>query len=102
MTKQVKTAISPTRNEDYPEWYQQVVRHGDLAEMGIEKRHEEGEMTPRERQAHEWGVPYLDLDGNIGMFPGGAGFGIMANAFIHHFGGIPANFGVSAKFSDKK
>ncbi|MEW5924367.1 MAG: ATP-grasp domain-containing protein [Candidatus Zixiibacteriota bacterium] len=69
-----------------------VFRHPDLAEMGIEKRHEEGEMTPREQQATEWGIPYLDLDGNIGMFPGGAGFGIMGNDFIHYYGGKPANF----------
>jgi len=69
-----------------------VFRHSDLADMGIEKRHEEGEMTPREQQATEWGIPYLDLDGNIGMFPGGAGFGIMGNDFIHHYGGKPANF----------
>lgn len=27
-----QTAISPTREENYPEWYQQVVREGDLAE----------------------------------------------------------------------
>jgi len=27
-----KTAISPTRDEDYPEWYQQVIRAADLAE----------------------------------------------------------------------
>ncbi len=69
-----------------------LFRHPDLAEMGIEKRHEEGEMTPREQQATEWGIPYLDLDGNIGMFPGGAGFGIMGNDFIHYYGGKPANF----------
>lgn len=25
-------AISPTRQEDYPEWYQQVIKHADLAE----------------------------------------------------------------------
>ena len=67
-------------------------RHPDLAEMGIEKRHEEGEMTPREQQAREWGIPYLDLEGDIGMFPGGAGFGIMGNDFIQYFGGKPANF----------
>lgn len=69
-----------------------VFRHADLKGMGIEKRHEEGEMTPRERQAQEWGIPYLDLDGDIGMFPGGAGFGIMGNDFIHYYGGKPANF----------
>ncbi len=67
-------------------------RHPDLAELGIEKRHEEGEMTEREQQATEWGIPYLDLDGDIGMFPGGAGFGIMGNDFIHYYGGRPANF----------
>jgi len=32
MAGKVKTAISPTRSEDYPEWYQQVVRAADLAE----------------------------------------------------------------------
>jgi succinyl-CoA synthetase beta subunit len=69
-----------------------VFRHPQLKEMGIEMRHEEGEMTPRERQAKEWGIPYLDLDGDIGMFPGGAGFGIMGNDFIHYYGGKPANF----------
>lgn len=29
---QEKTAISPTREEDYPEWFQQVVKAADLAE----------------------------------------------------------------------
>ena len=32
MTKKVKTAITPTREEDYPEWYQQVVKASDMAE----------------------------------------------------------------------
>ncbi|MCP5491454.1 MAG: proline--tRNA ligase [Chlamydiales bacterium] len=32
MAKHGKTAITPTREEDYPEWYQQVVKHADLAE----------------------------------------------------------------------
>ena len=32
MAKQPKNAISPTRAEDYPEWYQQVIRAADLAE----------------------------------------------------------------------
>ncbi len=69
-----------------------LFRHPELSEMGIEKRHEEGEMTEREKIARQWEIPYLDLDGDIGMFPGGAGFGIMGNDFIHHFGGKPANF----------
>ncbi len=69
-----------------------LFRHKDLQDMGIEKRHEEGEMTPREKQAQDWEIPYLDLDGDIGMFPGGAGFGIMGNDFIQYYGGKPANF----------
>lgn len=69
-----------------------LFRHPEFKEMGISKRHEEGEMTAREKQATEWDIPYLDLDGNIGMFPGGAGFGIMGNDFIHYYGGQPANF----------
>jgi prolyl-tRNA synthetase len=32
MQKKVKTAITPTRAEDYPEWYQQVIKASDLAE----------------------------------------------------------------------
>ena len=27
-----RNAIAPTREEDYPEWYQQVVKAADLAE----------------------------------------------------------------------
>jgi prolyl-tRNA synthetase len=33
MAKAPKTAITPTREEDYPEWYQQVVKAADLAEI---------------------------------------------------------------------
>ncbi|MFT7582223.1 MAG: prolyl-tRNA synthetase [Myxococcota bacterium] len=33
MAKQPKNAISPTRAEDYPEWYQQVIRAADMAEV---------------------------------------------------------------------
>ncbi len=29
----MKTAITPTREQDYPEWYQQVIKAGDLAEV---------------------------------------------------------------------
>ena len=32
MAKQPQNAISPTRAENYPEWYQQVVKAADLAE----------------------------------------------------------------------
>ncbi len=32
MNKPAKTAIEPTRSQDYPEWYQQVIKSADLAE----------------------------------------------------------------------
>jgi prolyl-tRNA synthetase len=32
MTKKVQTAIEPTRQEDYPQWYQQVVKASEMAE----------------------------------------------------------------------
>jgi len=33
MSNKPKNAISPTREEDYPEWYQQVIKAADLAEV---------------------------------------------------------------------
>ena len=32
MTKKTKTAITPTRSGNYPEWYQQVIKSSDMAE----------------------------------------------------------------------
>lgn len=32
MSKKPKTAITPTREEDFPEWYQQVIKASDMAE----------------------------------------------------------------------
>lgn len=32
MAKKVKTAITPTREQDYPGWYQEVIRASDMAE----------------------------------------------------------------------
>jgi prolyl-tRNA synthetase len=32
MGQKIRTAITPTRSEDYPEWYQQVIKAADLAE----------------------------------------------------------------------
>lgn len=69
-----------------------LFRQPALSGLELQDRHEEGEMTPREKQAREWKIPYLDLDGDIGMFPGGAGFGIMGNDFVVQYGGRPANF----------
>ncbi len=32
MSKEVRTAINPKRNENFPEWYQQVIKEADMAE----------------------------------------------------------------------
>jgi succinyl-CoA synthetase beta subunit len=69
-----------------------LFRQPALQKLGVEDRHEEGEMTDREKEAREAGIPYLDLEGDIGMFPGGAGFGIAGNDLIIDLGGEPANF----------
>lgn len=69
-----------------------MFRHPELGAMGIHARHEVGELTEREQKAKTLGIPYVDLDGDIGVFPGGAGFGIAAIDLINHYGGKPANF----------
>ncbi|MCX7995826.1 MAG: succinate--CoA ligase subunit beta [candidate division WOR-3 bacterium] len=71
-----------------------MFRHPDLREMGIVARNEIGELTEREKIAKAAGIPYADVDpeGDIGVFPGGAGFGIAALDLITHYGGRPSNF----------
>lgn len=71
-----------------------MFRHPELKEMGIVARNEIGELTEREKLAKSAGIPYADVDseGDIGVFPGGAGFGIAAIDLISHYGGKPANF----------
>jgi succinyl-CoA synthetase beta subunit len=69
-----------------------LFRHPELKERGISLRHDVSELTEREKLAQAEGIPYLDLDGNIGMFPGGAGFGIASIDLIKQLGGQPANF----------
>ncbi len=32
MGKKPRTAITPTREDDFPEWYQQVIKAADMAE----------------------------------------------------------------------
>lgn len=69
-----------------------MYRHLELKEFGIEPRHEVGELNAREKIAKAAGIPYVELDGDVGTFPGGAGFGIAVLDLISHFGGKPANF----------
>jgi len=69
-----------------------MFRHPELKDLGFVARHEIGEMTDYEKIAKVAGIPYVDMDGDIGVFPGGAGFGIAAVDLIAHYGGKPANF----------
>ncbi len=71
-----------------------MFRHPEFREMGIVARNEIGELTQREKIAKAAGIPYADVDpdGDIGVFPGGAGFGIASLDLITHYGGRPANF----------
>jgi succinyl-CoA synthetase beta subunit len=69
-----------------------MYRHPELKELGIEPRHEVGELNEREKIAKQAGIPYVELDGDVGTFPGGAGFGIAVLDLISDFGGQPANF----------
>ncbi len=69
-----------------------IYRHPELSDFEVMVRHEVGELTEREKIAKTANIPYVDLDGYIGVYPGGAGFGIAAIDLIKHFGGEPANF----------
>ncbi len=46
----------------------------------------------RENHAHEWGLNYIALDGNIGCMVNGAGLAMATMDLIKFHGGSPANF----------
>ena len=48
--------------------------------------------TPNEQKAREYGVNYIQLDGNIGCMVNGAGLAMATMDVIKLFGGAPANF----------
>ena len=50
------------------------------------------ERTPVEKQAHELGLSYVELDGNIAIMANGAGITMATLDTIQHYGGSPANF----------
>ena len=45
MNKAPQTAITPTRSQDYPEWYQQVVKAAEFAEQLTYKISDVGIIT---------------------------------------------------------
>lgn len=64
-----------------------LYRHPDLA--GYEA---ESISDPVELYASQHGVPYVKLDGNIGVIANGAGLAMMTMDVIKRVGGRPANF----------
>ncbi len=64
-----------------------LFRHPDLAAY-----RDPGEETPAEQEAHELGISYVSLDGNIGCMVNGAGLAMATMDIIKLHGGEPANF----------
>lgn len=51
----------------------------------------ERHLSEREKAARSLGVEYLDLDGDLGILPGGIGFGLAAVDIVTNTGGFPAD-----------
>jgi len=64
-----------------------LFRHKDLAEY-----RDPFEETPQEREAHQYGINYISLDGNIACMVNGAGLAMATMDIIKLHGGEPANF----------
>ncbi|MEZ5098725.1 MAG: ADP-forming succinate--CoA ligase subunit beta [Thermoleophilia bacterium] len=64
-----------------------LYRHPDIAEM------RDVEAAPeQERMARERGIPYVKLDGDVGIIANGAGLGMSTLDVVNQAGGSPANF----------
>src|SRR5437016_3730185 len=50
------------------------------------------EMDPREKVAHEKGLQYVGLDGDVGIIANGAGLAMSTLDVVNQAGGKPANF----------
>jgi succinyl-CoA synthetase beta subunit len=49
-------------------------------------------LDAREREAHELGLQYVGLDGDVGLIANGAGLAMATCDIVHEVGGTPANF----------
>ncbi|MCP4006950.1 MAG: ADP-forming succinate--CoA ligase subunit beta [bacterium] len=64
-----------------------LYRHKDIAEL-----RDPDEEDPREREASEYDLSWVSLDGSIGCMVNGAGLAMATMDIIKHTGGEPANF----------
>jgi succinyl-CoA synthetase beta subunit len=67
-----------------------LFRHPELGERSREA--EGAELTPRELEARELGLTYVELDGDIGIIGNGAGLTMATLDTVTLQGGRPANF----------
>lgn len=58
----------------------------------VSEMRDETEEDEKERQAHEYDLSYVALDGNIGCMVNGAGLAMSTMDIIKLYGGEPANF----------
>ena len=58
----------------------------------LEDMHDPAQDEPREYKAHQFGLSYVALDGNIGCMVNGAGLAMATMDLIKLHGGMPANF----------
>ncbi len=61
-------------------------------QKGIEELRDPTQEDPKEHKAHQFGLNYVALEGNIGCMVNGAGLAMATMDLIQLHGGTPANF----------
>ncbi|MBI3777356.1 MAG: ADP-forming succinate--CoA ligase subunit beta [Gammaproteobacteria bacterium] len=70
----------------------QVDDNALFRQKALEELRDATQDDPKEREAHEFGLNYVALDGNIGCMVNGAGLAMATMDLIKLHGGAPANF----------
>ena len=70
----------------------QVDDNALFRQKALEELHDSSQDDPKEHKAHEIGLSYVALDGNIGCMVNGAGLAMATMDLIKLHGGAPANF----------
>ncbi len=70
----------------------QVDDNALFRQKALEEMHDPAQDDPKEHKAHQFGLSYVALDGNIGCMVNGAGLAMATMDLIKLHGGAPANF----------
>lgn len=70
----------------------QVDDNALFRQKALEELRDPSQDDPKEHKAHEFGLNYVALDGNIGCMVNGAGLAMATMDLIKLHGGAPANF----------